>query len=100
MEGTPVGLFVTEFRGDTDEELLTKIVHEGADVTSVEIAGIPGWWIEGAHEVLVFARSGDVVAERLRFSDNALLWTRDGVTLRLESALSRRQAIAIAATLR
>jgi hypothetical protein len=100
MEGTPVGLFVTQFRGDTDDELLAKIVHEGADVTSVEIAGIPGWWIEGAHEVLVIARTGDVVAERLRFSDNALLWTRDGVTLRLESALSRQQAIAIAASLR
>jgi hypothetical protein len=100
MEGTPVGLFLTQFRGDVDEDLLTKIVHEGADVTSVEIDGIPGWWIEGTHEVLFIDRAGEVVAERLRFSDNALLWTRDGVTVRLESALSRQQAIAIAASLR
>jgi hypothetical protein len=97
---TPVGLFVTQFRGAVDDQLLTKIVAEGAQVTQVDIAGIPGWWIADAHEVLYVDAEGHMAPERSRFADRTLLWTRDGVTLRLESALSRQQAIVIAATMR
>jgi hypothetical protein len=100
MGGTPVGLFLTQFRGDVDEQLLTKAVAEGADVVGVEIDGLPAWWIEGAHEVLYINDAGDVATESARFSASTLLWARDGVTLRLESALDRQRAIAIAAALR
>ncbi|HSK96090.1 MAG TPA: hypothetical protein VK891_05680 [Euzebyales bacterium] len=100
MGDTRVGLFLTQFRGHVNQQLLTKVVAEGADVTSVQIDGLPAWWIEGAHEVLYVDRAGDMSAEPARFSDSVLLWARDGVTLRLESGLDRDQAIAIAASLR
>jgi hypothetical protein len=97
---TPVGLLVTQFRGDVDDQLLTKIVSQGAQVTQIDIGGLPGWWIADAHEVLYIDADGHTAVERSRFADRTLLWTRDGVTVRLESALSRRQAIAIAAAMR
>ena len=100
MGDTPVGLFLTQFRGDVDDQLLTKVVAEGAAVTPVEIDGLRGWWIEGAHDVLYLDDAGETVREPVRFAGNVLLWARDGVTLRLESALDRRAAIAIAASLR
>jgi hypothetical protein len=50
--------------------------------------------------VLYVDPEGQVTPERSRFADRTLLWARDGVTLRLESALPRHQAIAIAASLR
>lgn len=96
---TPVGLFVTQFRGDVDERLLTKVIGQGA-VTRVDVAGVKGWWIANVHEVLYLDAEGDVIREPSRFAASTLLWTDDGVTLRLESALPRPQAIAVAASLR
>jgi hypothetical protein len=100
IAGTPVGLFVTQFRGDVREELLTKTVNQAVRVTPVDIGDNRGWWVEGAHEVLYAAPGGEVVAEPSRFADSTLLWTRDGVTLRLESALPQGEAIAIATSVR
>lgn len=97
---TPVGLFVTQFRGNAEDQLLTKVVGQGAEITPVEVAGARGWWIAGAHEVLYTDAEGNVIPEPSRFADSTLLWTHDGVTLRLESALPQRQAIAVAASLR
>ena len=98
---TPVGLFVTQFRGEVHEELMAKTVSEAARVTQVDIAGNRGWWVEGAHEVAYLAPGGGAIQkEPARFADSTLLWTRDGVTLRLESALSQREAITIAASMR
>ena len=97
---TPVGLFVTQFRGTVDDPLLTKVVAQGAEATPVDVAGARGWWIAGAHEVLYTDAEGRVMPEPSRFAGSTLLWTHDGVTLRLESALPRRQAIAVAASLR
>jgi hypothetical protein len=97
---TPVGLLVTQFRGNVDGQLLTKVVGQGAEVTPVDVAGVPGWWIAGAHEVLYVNSEGDVISESPRFADSTLLWTHDGVTLRLESALPQQRAIAVAASLR
>jgi hypothetical protein len=100
MGDTQVGLLLTQFRGVIDEQLLTKVVAEGAEVSPVEVDGLRGWWIDGAHEVLYVDPTGDVVTERPRFADSVVLWVRDGVTLRLESALDRQRAIAIAASVR
>jgi hypothetical protein len=100
MRDTPVGAFLTQFRGRVDGQLLTKVVEDVAAVTPVEIDDLRGWWIEGAHRVLYVDGDGDVRTEPTRFAGSVLLWTRDGVTLRLESALDRRRAIAIAASVR
>jgi hypothetical protein len=98
MTGTPVGLFVTQFLGDVDPDLLTKVAGD-AEVTAVELDGGRGWWIEGVHEVVVMAPDGTVTAEPSRFADNTLLWSRDGVTLRLESAAPLDRAINVATSM-
>jgi hypothetical protein len=95
---TPVGLFITQFRGDVDPVLLTKVAG-GAQITPVAVAGGQGWWIEGAHEVGYLAPDGSVAIEPSRFANNTLLWSRDGVTLRLESAAALERAVAIAGSL-
>ena len=43
---------------------------------------------------------GEYVMETLRLEGNVLLWVRDGVTLRIESALSRDEAIHVAESIR
>jgi hypothetical protein len=98
MPRTPVGLFITQFRGDVDPVLLTKVAG-GAQITPVAVAGGQGWWIEGAHEVGYLAPDGSVAIEPSRFANNTLLWSRDGVTLRLESAAALERAVAIAGSL-
>jgi hypothetical protein len=98
MPGTPVGLFVTQFLGDVDPDLLTKVAGD-AEVTAVDLDGRRGWWIEGVHEVVVRAPDGSGTAEPSRFADNTLLWSRDGVTLRLESAATLGRAIDVATSM-
>jgi hypothetical protein len=43
--------------------------------------------------------SGDVVPETLRLAGNTLIWTMGPFTYRLESALDRDAAIAVASSL-
>lgn len=99
MDGTDVGLLLTQFRGTLDSDLLTKTAHAETQITSVDVGGTRGWWVQGTHEVRYVAPDGSAAHDRARFADSTLLWTRDGVTLRLESALPRREAVAIAASL-
>jgi hypothetical protein len=96
---TRAGLLVTQFRGHADDAVLRKIAGPGVDVAAVSVGDAPAWWISGAHEVAVL--DGDrVVTERVRYADRTLLWSLDGVTLRVEAAVPRAQAIALAASMR
>jgi hypothetical protein len=54
-------------------------------------------WIEGQpHTVLYRDSDGQVREERSRLAANTLLWEQSGLTLRLESSLSKDEAIRIA----
>jgi len=50
--------------------------------------------------VVLLDEHGEYVMETLRLEGNVLLWVRNGVTLRIESALSRDEAIHVAESIR
>jgi hypothetical protein len=99
---TGVGALLTQFRGDADRGLIEKgLPDDGAQETHLEavsVSGEPGFWISGAPHgfFLVCYDVGECRQERYRLAGNVLLWEQDGVTLRLESALTLEDALAIA----
>jgi len=99
---TGVGALLTQFRGEADRGMIEKgLPDDGAQAThlqAVRVDGEPGFWISGAPHAffVVCYGAGDCRQEWYRLAGNVLLWEQDGVTLRLESALSLEDALAIA----
>lgn len=62
----------------------------------VAVGPYRGLWVRGPHEVVYVDRNGSVLSESARLAGNTLIWEARGVTLRLEGAYSREQAIAVA----
>ena len=99
-EETGVGMLVMEFRARIDRPFLEKVVHAAERIQEVEVAGAPGYWVEGEHTVIYLDERGQPVEERARLAGNTLLWQVGEVTFRLESALSMEEAIRIAESMR
>jgi hypothetical protein len=99
---TGVGALLTQFKGEADRGLIEKgLPDDGAqqsELEAVTVDGEPGFWISGAPHGFFFVcyDLGECREERYRLAGNVLLWEQDGVTLRLESALSLEAALAIA----
>ncbi len=97
-----VGALLTQFRGEADRDMIEKgLLNDGAQETHLEavtVGGQQGFWISGApHAFFIVCYDGDDCRqERYRLAGNVLIWELDGVTLRLESALPREEALAIA----
>jgi hypothetical protein len=98
-----VGALLTQFRGEAERNLIEKgLLANGEDpqtrLETVTVNGNPGFWITGAPHAVFFVcyDAGECRQERYRLAGNVLLWEQDGVTLRLESALARDEAVAIA----
>lgn len=92
---TALGVLVTEFRGDLIPGFITKEVGPGTTVEEVSVNGDPGWWITGQpHDIIVSDRM-----ETLRMAANTLVWEHGGVTYRIESGLSKADAMRLAAGL-
>lgn len=98
--GTGAGLVVSQFPGRADRTVLRKVVGPDAAVTPVDVGGAPGWWVSGTHAVATLTPDGGVTTEEVRYADRTLLWSVDGVTLRLEAAVDRARAVALAASMR
>ena len=97
---TGVGLLITQFRGEF-QPYLEKGLARGSRVEQVSVAGARGYWIAGEPHTLVYRDPSDAIFESpARLAGNTLLWERDGVTYRLESALGRDQAVRIAESFR
>ena len=98
---TSLGLLLMEFRGDINPGFFNKLTGAGTIIEVVDVNGSLGYWISGEpHSFLYNDRNGDPNEESLRLAGNTLLWEVNGVTLRIESALTREQALAIARTVR
>ena len=99
LYGTPqqARLIVTEIRGTAlPPETVKKLLTSSTDVRAVAVAGAdePALWIEGVpHVVFLPGAPG-------RLAANTLVWRTRGLTLRLEGAASREQAIRIAESFR
>lgn len=96
----PVGLLLTQFRGDLDPDLIAKLVGPGARVRRLSVGSSPALWIEGPHSFVYRDARGRVRDEARRLATNTLLWSRGPVLLRLEADVSLRRALEIARSVR
>ena len=95
-----VGLLLTEFKGKVNEGYYGKTVDSGTAVEPVSVNGNQGFWIDGVpHFFFYVDKSGAVREETRRFVGKVLIWTDGDLTLRLETSLSRDEAIAIASSI-
>ena len=95
-----IRLLITQFPGSAAHPgLLKKVVVKKVvgRVTTTEQFGIDGhravWLRGGPHVVYVLARGGFVREDAGWLAGNTLLVDRDGVTVRIEGALQRKDAI-------
>lgn len=96
-----VGMLISSFRGSLDSSTYSKELNAARNLLlDVEVRGRPGYWIEGEPHVFLFENANGVVEfESIRLAGNVLLWEENGVTIRIESALSREDALRIAESL-
>src|SRR5438270_4284714 len=99
---TGVGLLLTEFRGNVrSTAALGKSIPPGSHLEEVQVNGGPGFWIDGdPHTFFYTDARGQILPESTRLAANVLLWEHGELTLRVESALPRDTALAIAASVR
>lgn len=99
---TEVGLLLVEIRASLgDEAFIHKVVGPGTTVEPVTVNGGRGFWLSGEpHVVLYLDADGRPIEDSVRLAGDVLLWEQGDVTLRLESALSKEEALRIAETVR
>jgi hypothetical protein len=83
-----------------DQLIATKFADAGTRIEAVTLGTGPAFWIEGAHFVAFYDRRGEIVVDRVRLSQNVLLWEQGDVTFRLEGAFDRDTALRIARSVR
>src|SRR4051812_9273889 len=94
-------LLVTAFRGTASPDLVKKMVGGKTRISFVRVRGSDGVFLSGAPHAVLFRDSEGVVREdRFRLARDVLLWTRGGVTYRIEGAFDLDRALAIALSLR
>jgi hypothetical protein len=92
-----VGALLSQLEGSLGGQgVIGKLAGPDTRIESVLVGGHRGLWLEGAHGVAVLDASGQLVPQTLRIADRVLLWEDGDVTVRLESALDRDAAIALA----
>jgi hypothetical protein len=67
-----------------------------AEATEVDVAGVPGWFVPGPHEVVYIDPDGTRRTESARLAGPTLIWHRAGTTYRLEAALPRDRLATLA----
>jgi hypothetical protein len=94
---TGYGALLAQAEQSVDEELwATKFAEPNTKIERVELGTGRALWVQGTHYVGLRDGTGEIAIDRLRLSDNVLLWERGRVTLRLELALDRDAAVRIA----
>lgn len=105
FEGRPAGgytdvwsgpVILTSFPGRVERDLIGKVTFNGATVVATTVDGEPAYWIGTPHTFLYYDERGDAQQDTLRLSGNALVWTRDGVTYRLESDRTLAESVELA----
>jgi len=87
-----------ETQGGPDP-VLQKQVGATSSVRAVSVAGAPGFYIRGAHEIAVLDRNGRFIPTTRSFvRGNVLVWQRGGVAYRLETPDGLSRALSVART--
>jgi len=94
-DGADVRLLVTQFPGrGSDPRLLKKLAGSGTRMLGFELDGDSAVWLEGGpHVVYVLLPDGTVRDDRGWLAGNTLIVDRGGVTVRIEGALDRADAV-------
>jgi hypothetical protein len=91
-----VGLLVMEIApGPDDRVVLEKTLGSASSVETVKVNGTTGYWIQGAQQFVAPASEPTVI----RVSSDALIWEQAGILIRLEVAVPKDQALAIAGSI-
>lgn len=97
VQRTGVGLLLAQFRSDVGTGIVVKQVGPGTQVRPVQVGPHAGYWVEGRPHVVTYVDAqGRTHDESSRLVANTLLWTRDGITFRLEGQVSLDAALALA----
>lgn len=93
---TDTGLTLSVRLATNDLDLKRVGSDVGVEFVTIDLSDGPviGLWIDGTHELIAAGTERVVLAERV------LLWESGGVQFRLESALSRDDAVELAASIR
>lgn len=98
---TGVGALIVEFPGQVEAGAFGKLLGPDTRLETVQVNGRPGYWISGAPHAFYFVdRQGNYQQETLRLAGNTLIWDTGPLTIRIESALTKTQALAVAASVR
>jgi hypothetical protein len=90
------GTVLTQFRGDVGP-FIEKSLGPGTRLERVTIRGVPGYRLAGRPHNLVYVDArGRPREETLRLAGDTLVWTRDGITYRLEGRVSPARGLQIA----
>jgi len=93
-------LYITQIPAEVDGEAVRKLVLPETEVVPVTVGDEPGFWIEGSgHALVIIDREGGIVEDSARLAADTLLFTDDGLTVRIEGQMSLDQAMAIASQL-
>jgi len=91
-----LGVVVTELRGDLTSGTFVKLLHEGAVLETTSVRGAPAYWISGGDHFFFYLDANNHQVEgTLRLVGNALVWEREGITLRIEGAPTLADAVRI-----
>ena len=98
---TGVGALFSQFRATYEDVTEKKVLDAGGTLEIVEVDGARGYWLGGGpHSIAYLDAEGEVRTDQVRLAGNTLLWQRDGIVFRLETALSRDAAIELAESAR
>jgi hypothetical protein len=96
----PRGIVITELEGRL-ERYIAKFLPPGTSMDRLTIDGERALWIHGAlHQYAYADRTGAIRTDSVRTAGDVLLWRRGDLLIRIEGALSRQQAAAIARSAR
>ena len=87
---------VIELASPAGEPAIGKGMTPGAKVDPATVAGNAGFWIRGAHQIAYLDRRGNFETDTVRRSGPVLLWSRAGITFRIEGLPHLSSALAIA----
>ncbi|MGH2579121.1 MAG: hypothetical protein ACRDG9_15425, partial [Actinomycetota bacterium] len=92
IEGTPWSTILMELPG-SKEPLASKEILAETTLQAVQVGSHDAFWISGPHQLSVLTPEGE---QRFTVTGNVLLWEQAGTTLRLETALPKAEAVALA----